>query len=83
MRDGSIAHVVVLAIATVLSVFKPWGSTPWTRLIGATGSSGIAARSAASNFCFSAGSSTWNRSLQWIVAAISCPMHWAWSGVGP
>jgi hypothetical protein len=31
LRDGAIAHVVVLAIATVLSVFKPWGPTPWTR----------------------------------------------------
>jgi hypothetical protein len=31
LRDGAIAHVVVLAVATVLSVFKPWGSTPWTR----------------------------------------------------
>ncbi len=34
LRDGTIAHVVVLAIATVLSVFKPWGSTPWTRSTG-------------------------------------------------
>jgi hypothetical protein len=31
LRDGTIAHVVVLTVATVLSVFKPWGSTPWTR----------------------------------------------------
>ncbi len=26
---STIAHVVVLAAATVLSVFKPWGRTPW------------------------------------------------------
>jgi hypothetical protein len=31
LRDGAIAHVVVLTVATVLSVFKPWGTTPWTR----------------------------------------------------
>ena len=29
LRDASIAHVAVLAVATVLSVFKPWGATPW------------------------------------------------------
>lgn len=28
---GTIAHVVVLTIATVLSVFKPRGRTPWGR----------------------------------------------------
>jgi vacuolar-type H+-ATPase subunit I/STV1 len=27
----TVAHVVVLGVATVLSVFKPWGRTPWTR----------------------------------------------------
>jgi hypothetical protein len=34
LRDASIAHVVVLAVATVLSVFKPWGTTPWARAAG-------------------------------------------------
>jgi hypothetical protein len=29
LRDASIAHVVALAVATVLSVFKPGGTTPW------------------------------------------------------
>jgi hypothetical protein len=28
---STIAHVVVLAVATVLSVFKPRGRTPWSR----------------------------------------------------
>jgi hypothetical protein len=28
LRDGAIAHVVVLVLATVLSVFKPFGRTP-------------------------------------------------------
>ncbi len=31
LHDGAIAHVVALAVATVLSVFKPWGRTPWAR----------------------------------------------------
>jgi hypothetical protein len=35
VSHGAVAHVVVLAIATVLSVFKPGGRTPWGR--GATG----------------------------------------------
>lgn len=29
LYGSTIAHVVVLAVATVLSVFKPWGRTPW------------------------------------------------------
>jgi hypothetical protein len=29
LYGSTIAHVVVLAAATVLSVFKPWGRTPW------------------------------------------------------
>ncbi len=29
LYGGTIAHVVALAVATVLSVFKPWGRTPW------------------------------------------------------
>lgn len=29
LRDGAIAHCVVLTIATVVSVFKPRGRTPW------------------------------------------------------
>ncbi|MGE0599143.1 MAG: hypothetical protein AB7J35_08145 [Dehalococcoidia bacterium] len=29
LYDGSIAHVVALTVATVLSVFKPRGKTPW------------------------------------------------------
>ena len=44
LRDGTIAHVVVLVIATVLSVFKPWGSTPWTRASGSAGSRRAARR---------------------------------------
>ncbi|HMJ51743.1 MAG TPA: hypothetical protein VK540_06685 [Polyangiaceae bacterium] len=31
LYGSTIAHVVVLAIATVLSFFKPWGRTPWAR----------------------------------------------------
>ena len=31
LYGSTIAHVVVLAVATVLSVFKPWGRTPWAR----------------------------------------------------
>ncbi|MCU1457820.1 MAG: hypothetical protein JWL73_1912 [Actinomycetia bacterium] len=29
LRDGAIAHVVALTVATVLSVFKPRARTPW------------------------------------------------------
>ena len=29
LYGSTIAHVVTLAAATVLSVFKPWGRTPW------------------------------------------------------
>ena len=29
LYGSTIAHVVVLAVATVLSFFKPWGHTPW------------------------------------------------------
>ena len=29
LYGSTIAHVVVLGAATVLSVFKPWGRTPW------------------------------------------------------
>ncbi|MGE3073634.1 MAG: hypothetical protein AB7N24_06035 [Dehalococcoidia bacterium] len=29
LYDGSIAHVVALTVATVISVFKPKGKTPW------------------------------------------------------
>ncbi len=35
LRDGAIAHVVVLAIATVLSVVKPRGRTPWGKRVEA------------------------------------------------
>jgi len=31
LYGSTIAHVVVLAVATVLSFFKPWGRTPWAR----------------------------------------------------
>ena len=31
LYGGTIAHVVVLGVATVLSVFKPRGRTPWER----------------------------------------------------
>jgi hypothetical protein len=31
LRGAAIAHVVALVVATVLSVFKPWGRTPWAR----------------------------------------------------
>lgn len=30
LRDGAIAHCVALIVATVLSVFKPRGRTPWS-----------------------------------------------------
>jgi hypothetical protein len=30
LYGGTIAHVVVLGVAVVLSVFKPWGRTPWS-----------------------------------------------------
>jgi hypothetical protein len=31
LYGSTIAHVVMLAVATVLSVFKPKGRTPWSR----------------------------------------------------
>lgn len=34
LYGSTIAHVVVLAAATVLAVFKPWGPTPWGRTTG-------------------------------------------------
>jgi uncharacterized membrane protein len=33
LMDGAIAHCVVLTVATVLSVFKPRGRTPWGRRV--------------------------------------------------
>jgi uncharacterized membrane protein len=30
LYGGTIAHVVLLGVAVVLSVFKPWGRTPWS-----------------------------------------------------
>ena len=44
LYGSTIAHVVVLAIATVLSVFKPGGRTPWSSPRASLGSNDVADR---------------------------------------